>query len=34
MLLHWASVPKAILAAETGVGPQCEAEMRQAEHSW
>lgn len=30
MLLHWASVPKAILAAEAGIGPKCEAEMRQA----
>lgn len=31
MLLYWASLPKAILAAEAGIGPQSEAEMRQAD---
>lgn len=31
MLLLQASVSKAILAAEAGIGPQCEAEMKQAD---
>lgn len=31
MLRYWASVPKTILVAEAGIGPQCEAEMRQAD---
>lgn len=31
MLLHWASLPKAILAAEARIRPPSEAEMRQAD---
>lgn len=33
MLLHRASVPKAILAAEAGIDPQCEIEMRRADRA-